>query len=77
MANVYCKYCGDHRSNIHNLTSCRCRKNPHGEYHVPYEGEEKSSYVCIYCGEKRSSILSLTNCRCRKNPYSEYHEPQR
>ena len=77
MAKVFCKYCGDYQSSIRSLTQYRCRKNPHGEHHDPYEGNEKDRYYCKYCGDYQSSIRSLTQYRCRKNPNSDYHEPER
>ena len=72
---VECKYCGDSHSSVRILTAGRCRKNPHGEHHEPYDGEEQDRYFCKYCGDTKSSIRSLTSGRCRKNPYGEYHEP--
>ena len=77
MADVYCKYCGDRHTSIRFLTNLRCRKNPHGEHHEPYDGDEQDRYYCKYCGDSHTSIRFLTNLRCRKNPHSDYHEPER
>ena len=77
MAKVYCKYCGDYHNNVRFLTQLRCRKNPFGEFHEPYEGEEKDRYYCKYCGDYHSNIRFLTQLRCRKNPHGEFHEPER
>ena len=77
MARVYCKYCGYSHVNVRSLTNGRCNKNPDGEYHEPYEGDEKDRYTCKYCGYSHVNIRTLTSGRCRKNPNSEWHEPQR
>ena len=77
MSKVYCKYCGDYNVNLRFLTSAKCRKNPHSDYHEPYEGEEKSRYYCKYCGDYNVNLRFLTSGKCRKNPHSDYHEPER
>ena len=77
MEKVYCKYCGDSHRDIRLLTTLRCRKNPNGDYHEPYEGDEKDRYYCKYCGDSHRDIRLLTTLRCRKNQNSDYHEPKR
>ncbi len=75
MSKVACVYCGAERSSISDLTSSFCRRNPNGDYHVPYEGSIKSKYSCKYCGAERSSIADLTSDICRRNPNGDYHSP--
>ena len=76
---VYCKYCGKEAQNVKSLTqnTLICHQNPEGKYHVPYEGEEKSSYECKYCGKTAPSIKSLTQNTliCRQNPQGKHHVP--
>lgn len=72
---VYCKYCGHPSTTVQLLTGSHCSKNPEGEYHVKYDGIEKSQYFCRYCGHPASTIQLLTGCSCRKNPNSKYCEP--
>ena len=68
-------YCGSSSSSISGLTSGSCSKNPDGNKHVPYEGDEKSKYECKYCGSSSSSISGLTSGSCSKNPHGNKHVP--
>ena len=77
MAKIYCKYCGYSHLDIRSLTNGRCQKNPYGDHHSPYEGDEKDRYFCKHCGYSHLDIRSLTNGRCQKNPHGEFHEPER
>ena len=77
MPEVFCKFCGYSHRDIRALTNARCQKNPDGDWHEPYEGDEKDRYICKYCGYSHRDIRSLTNARCRNNPHGDYHEPER
>jgi len=72
MATFYCKWCGDKNSTIRDLTSYNCTKNPYGQKHEPYEGDEKKEYVCKYCGAKNSTIRNLTSYNCSNSPSGKH-----
>ena len=59
---VYCMYCGISTTSIQNLTAGRCARGSNkGNYHVPYQGTEKSRYTCQHCGFSTTSI-SAPDC---------------
>jgi hypothetical protein len=74
MANFYCKWCGSKYSDVSNLVSNQCSKNPEGKKHGLYEGSEKSQYTCKYCGRNYPNILNLTSNSCLKSP-TKKHQP--
>ena len=74
MENFYCKWCGIRFSNVSQLTSNPCSKNPEGNKHALYEGSEKSQYTCKFCGSKFSSLSQLTSNPCSNSP-TKKHQP--